>query len=54
MKVYEYKLTSSHAAQELKHKLRGLSLKHFTQSPVTSIISMQKTIITPVNFPKRE
>jgi hypothetical protein len=36
-KVYETKLTSIHAAQGLKHKLRKLCLKHFTQSPVTSL-----------------
>jgi hypothetical protein len=34
MKIYESKLTSTHAAQGLKHKLRKLSLKHFTRSPV--------------------
>jgi hypothetical protein len=39
MKVYESKLTSTHAAQGLKHKLRRLSLKHFTQSPVISLVA---------------
>lgn len=33
----ESKLTGTHAAQGLKHKLRMLSLKHFTQSPVISL-----------------
>lgn len=36
-KDYEFKLISTHAAQGLKHKLSRLSLKYFTQAPVTSL-----------------